>query len=1507
MQNGAKMAVRIIAGILVLALVAGLVVMAVSAAEETSFAAGESDYQLTENVDGVVIDHDLCLDLNGFQATNVTVNEGVALQLVDSANDQYEADKCGSLSGTINGTVEQLVKRDTKNYLVICQDGVYSAHRFYAGITDISLVPGTVSLGYKATFKADTVINALVTGYGYSLGVNDLKTKTYMKNSSIQEDVLTLRLKNILSENETLSQLGTTATIKGNAIITFTVNGEELTVTGADHNTTLRQAVEAVNEALGNNRNAYTATQVQAVQDFYNQYTRYMTDWQVEYIFTEDKFVPVENVTATYGETLTLGQVFTAVEGMTFGENVTVTVDGEGITVSENWADTALSLSAGEHVITITDNDRCWTATNTVVIAKADPSYELPTGLTATYGDTLADVALPEGFSWVDATASVGNAGTNSFAASYNAGENYNPVKVTLTVEVAKADITAPAVDTLNATYGQKLSEIALPEGFSWADATASVGNAGTNSFAAIYNAGENYNTVKVTVTVEVAKIDPTYTIPTGLEATDGDALSTITLPAGFAWVDGNETVTLEKTEYAATYYNGDANYNTVNVNIPVLVSPAEAAVEIECKMPEAAFTYRLGNINAVNITSLIKNSDDSAIDLSKLSVSVAAQNGHVVSGAYDAAKGELTFTGTGLVEITFTGDANSVSLTFEIVNAVNSTKAAHATANNVVLLNNVGFSTIEVKKGYTLFGNGFTMTCTSDLSYHSFKAAYVDMENGTLDNVRIVVPFFARSFLYNGNMTGDNSAYNSNSGSWYNCRSAVIMNGNSKIVNSYISGGRAAVYATSGNPVLENTTIVGGGVANIHVGNVSMLTLRNMTLIQKPIEGTVNGQQAKTIMGFSVIIECDANGASAPVTLEGYLDQFAWVNSSYSQYIAVDNATTVIDKVMEQTKFQHNISVDGVADEKWLNLGIAYWPAGLGLTVNTPTIYDNRTNKTDVPYEGASVGAMGTSAYVYSILNTNAKDVDTPTEPEITANAATIPQVAFNDLGTGKTFATAYDASTYGWMSTLTVDLDTTGDYTFKFSDLVVSKYGHGLNYTVTDANGATVSDTVTLDDSGVKTYTLHITDNVDCNGSTTVDYTFELIATKTSIRIPVKVTDPNGTALLVVKSKDSDWSCALPALEGAQIEYYNKTNKAYETLALSSLTPSSTGKQNGTENFWTYSDPNGNFTLKVTCGVIHDTKSVYGMPVVVNNSGNKLYFTISSTTGYVSSGTAARSVTLTYEFTDANGQTISFTKNWYCNRQSMIDAGAKQYSYSDFCNGTLTEVSGGSSGCVTPDTLVTLADGTQVRVDSLTGAEELLVWNMETGKLDAAPIMFVDAEAAEQTNVVTLCFSDGTDVKVVYEHGFWDYDLNRYVYLDEEAADYIGHTFAKQNGETLSKVQLVDVVIESQITEAWSPVTAGHLCYFVNGMLSMPGGVGGLFNIFDVNPETMTYDYEAMARDIETYGLFTYEEMNSIVGLPVEMFEAAGGAFLKISMGKGNLTMDELIAMIVRYTKYF
>ena len=111
----------------------------------------------------------------------------------------------------------------------------------------------------------------------------------------------------------------------------------------------------------------------------------------------------------------------------------------------------------------------------------------------------------------------------------------------------------------------------------------------------------------------------------------------------------------------------------------------------------------------------------------------------------------------------------------------------------------------------------------------------------------------------------------------------------------------------------------------------------------------------------------------------------------------------------------------------------------------------------------------------------------------------------------------------------------------------------------------------------------------------------------------------------------------------------------------------------------------------------------------------------------------------------------------------------------------------------------------------------------------------------------------------------------------------------------------------ITQEYTAAWSPVTYGHLCYYVNGMLSMPGATGGLINIFDVDAKTMTVDKQAYEFDIELYGLYTYEEFSSKYEIPQEIFEAFGGKYLKAAIGKGLITEDEISALITRYSAFW
>lgn len=233
-------------------------------------------------------------------------------------------------------------------------------------------------------------------------------------------------------------------------------------------------------------------------------------------------------------------------------------------------------------------------------------------------------------------------------------------------------------------------------------------------------------------------------------------------------------------------------------------------------------------------------------------------------------------------------------------------------------------------------------------------------------------------------------------------------------------------------------------------------------------------------------------------------------------------------------------------------------------------------------------------------------------------------------------------------------------------------------------------------------------------------------------------------------------------------------------------------------------------------------------------------------------------------------------------------------------------------SGSCVAEGTLITLADGSLKAVEDLTGNEELLVWNLLTGNFDTAPILFIDSDPESVYEVIKLTFSDGTVVEVIDEHAFWDFNLNKYVFLRADASQYIGHWFNKQttddnNNLIWTEAQLISVNIVEKTTSSWSPVTYGHLCYYVNGMLSMPGATEGLINIFDVDPETLSYDEEAMEEDIETYGLFTYAEFSELFPVSQTIFNAFNAQYLKVAIGKGLITLEEIGNLIELYSEFF
>ena len=233
--------------------------------------------------------------------------------------------------------------------------------------------------------------------------------------------------------------------------------------------------------------------------------------------------------------------------------------------------------------------------------------------------------------------------------------------------------------------------------------------------------------------------------------------------------------------------------------------------------------------------------------------------------------------------------------------------------------------------------------------------------------------------------------------------------------------------------------------------------------------------------------------------------------------------------------------------------------------------------------------------------------------------------------------------------------------------------------------------------------------------------------------------------------------------------------------------------------------------------------------------------------------------------------------------------------------------ETNGGP--CVSEDTMITLADGSQKRVDELTGSETLLTWNHKTGSYDTAPVAYlIDHGGVRQEQPIThLFFADGSDLEIIGEHVFYNADTGKYITLDENAADYIGTHFAKQNAESgrLDRVALTDVKHEVKLTGIYEVVTYSDMTCFTDGILTASAYIDKLLNTFDIETDTMAYNPFKVIADIQTYGLYTYEDLQEL-GLTEAQFNMHNAAFLKIAVGKGTLTWQDMSDLMDMFREY-
>ncbi|MCR5151334.1 MAG: SipW-dependent-type signal peptide-containing protein [Clostridiales bacterium] len=903
------------------------------------------------------------------------------------------------------------------------------------------------------------------------------------------------------------------------------------------------------------------------------------------------------------------------------------------------------------------------------------------------------------------------------------------------------------------------------------------------------------------------------------------------------------------------------------------------------------SFLYRAGNMNTIALSSLFTAVGGTDIRSSAITLIAKQLQGNVKTvytpNASNWSNGTVKFTGTGVVQLQLSYYDNTVlALNLEVVNAKNSTTAVSATANDVVMLNDASLSTITVSNGHTLHGNGFTLTASSDIGCSGLHSdcGYVTLSNGNLDNVKIVCPVFDTQILFQSQAEKDSN------NKYIKVRNVVDCSGNSKIMNSYLSGGRTNIHTggSSNTLTVSNTTLSGGTLANTDFYAGKKIIFNNVTT-QMSVQ-TCTFDSSKQVFGFGILVESD----TIKIELQGYLHQFNWITKAEASSYGDSNVSTFINKAFSYSQFVHSYN-----SQSYINPGILYicnWDMHNAANNMPEYLTDNRSDKGG--YTGQDVTVSSYSGGVYSVGSSVTLTSSLYNAPAYVSNNYDVISPIFtydNSVNNIPKTSTTEPYCTYsnGVISVGTKDSTKVID----FSGVSIVKDGEQLNPVMTvSSNSATVSGKKVTFPTNVTSYTVNFSvtipsagynpDGTTKTGSTVFSWDINIEIAVLAYDPPVwnNVSTTGSNHIWVVKNPgttDPDYSEAIPVYNGIKVKYYDK-NGTLKTYDFTSLTTVPDIASDNASSSVTLSDGS---VLKMTC-----THGGYAYQLC----SNVVY--IYKTTARNNRDTTNYSIT--YTFKDPNGlSTQSTVKVTYAFSDSAPTIGVKQ---TDFVNGTYTTTSLEAS-CVVKGTMVTMADGSKKPVENIKQGDMLLVWDFDRGEFSASPVVFNDAEEENNYEVITLTFSDGTQVGVVSEHGFFDATLGKYVYLDENAANYIGHEFIKAQGNKQVKVKLTDVKISDQVISVYSPVTFSSLCLYTNDMLSMPGGISGLFNIYDVDVDTMKYDAAAKKADIEKYGLFTLSDYNGLI--PEEAFEAFNGADLKVAIGKGILSFSDIEKYAARY----
>ncbi len=929
----------------------------------------------------------------------------------------------------------------------------------------------------------------------------------------------------------------------------------------------------------------------------------------------------------------------------------------------------------------------------------------------------------------------------------------------------------------------------------------------------------------------------------------------------------------------------------------------SSADTNIEVKLPNTgSYLYRIGNYNSVALSWLFKAIDaNEAIDSTSVKLTITniagTAAGTFTANNTDWTQGTVKFTGTGVVQLVIRQEgAVADTLYLEVVDGENITAASlsNITSRNAVLLRDVNAVKVSLKK--ILYGNGFTVT-DARTSFAGAGNAYITMNDGaTLDNAILL------GAVYQAAVTSGSDTEYFAPGLW--------ITGSANVYNSYVSETKNAVQVETGDVVFENSTFSGGALANVSIsgGNVTLKNCITSTTTRGGIKG----------IGVRVAT------ASCKINIEGTFTQYNFLKSSDlpSTY------SSLLSSVYNDSTYAYTYN-----GSKYVNMGILFFTDSGSITMAQAQAAVNDNSGNNYGYIEKSVSSYKGTVYTMKSAGATPSLLESPEYFATVCGQHPIPPTATFDY-TNKNYIpkTAGD-NNYCYYDTTTKSVeisfdkvDANSSFTWDPMILTLTKNGATLPYTVSMNSTNYTNSTISFADSGNYQVVYSYTDpyNYGYNGQA-----FSVAYTKT-VNINVSAVEPDTSVYYASFSYDgAAGNYSAKQVIGTDNKTYVMPNVSSTSTTIGSTTvagqtvyypivsvsPTDSGGNSA------YSSGKGYYFAPVfselhiidynqTTGEkqYEYSKSTTTWPHgnSATTGPNTAYFTCASgEKTFSSTSPYARSMNSQYYKYAKNNLGVCYTSNdiekdntasnHLVQYHYVSNDGTTYYYYVYYKFAAMTY-----SSCVADGTLITMADGTKKPVEDVQRGDMVLTWSFWNGCYEAQPVSVKWYHGTEEQGLVNLSFSDGSAIRVVGAHGFFNLDENEYVYITEDNVEqYLGDRFVKlaPDGSTQT-VTLDSFELTRETVGSYSLQTAYNDNFVTEDILSITAeDHKGRFEYFEVG-DGMKYDEASMQADIETYGLYTADDFAEYL-TPME-FDMFNGKYFKVLVGRGVLTEEDILRMI-------